>query len=274
MMQRRSFLQSASALSLLGLAGCATPVAHAVEGQGAGGRRRLRRRDRGQVRAAAVGPQDRRRAGRAERCVRLVPGQQPRARRQPHAGRHHDAVRRARAPARRDDRASDMVASIDAGEEGRRAGFAAPTIAYDKLVLSPGVELMWDGVAGPEGRQRLGPHPAGLEGRAGDGGAAPAARGDARRRRLRDHDARGAVPLPARARTSAPARWRATSRPPSRSRKVLILDANPDVTSKGALFKKVWAEQYPGMVEFRGAAQGDRGRRGDEHASSSRCRTT
>ena len=34
--------------------------------------------------------------------------------------------------------------------------------------------------------------------------------------------------------------------------KVLVLDANQDVTSKGALFKKVWAEQYPGMVEFRG----------------------
>jgi hypothetical protein len=34
--------------------------------------------------------------------------------------------------------------------------------------------------------------------------------------------------------------------------KVLILDANPDVTSKGALFKKVWAEQYKGMVEYRG----------------------
>jgi NADPH-dependent 2,4-dienoyl-CoA reductase/sulfur reductase-like enzyme len=33
--------------------------------------------------------------------------------------------------------------------------------------------------------------------------------------------------------------------------KVLVLDANPDVTSKGALFKKVWAEQYPGIVEFR-----------------------
>ncbi|MBU3610522.1 FAD-dependent oxidoreductase [Polynucleobacter wuianus] len=32
--------------------------------------------------------------------------------------------------------------------------------------------------------------------------------------------------------------------------KVLILDANQDVTSKGALFKKVWAEQYPGMVEY------------------------
>ena len=34
--------------------------------------------------------------------------------------------------------------------------------------------------------------------------------------------------------------------------KVLILDANPDVTSKGALFKKVWAEQYAGIIEFRG----------------------
>jgi sulfide dehydrogenase [flavocytochrome c] flavoprotein subunit len=34
--------------------------------------------------------------------------------------------------------------------------------------------------------------------------------------------------------------------------KVLIVDANPDVTSKGGLFKKAWAELYPGMVEFRG----------------------
>jgi len=33
--------------------------------------------------------------------------------------------------------------------------------------------------------------------------------------------------------------------------KVLILDANEDVTSKGALFKKVWAESYPGLLEYR-----------------------
>jgi sulfide dehydrogenase [flavocytochrome c] flavoprotein chain len=33
--------------------------------------------------------------------------------------------------------------------------------------------------------------------------------------------------------------------------KVLILDANEDVTSKGALFKKAWAESYPGMIEYR-----------------------
>jgi NADPH-dependent 2,4-dienoyl-CoA reductase/sulfur reductase-like enzyme len=33
--------------------------------------------------------------------------------------------------------------------------------------------------------------------------------------------------------------------------KVVILDANQDVTSKGALFKKVWAEQYAGIIEYR-----------------------
>jgi len=34
--------------------------------------------------------------------------------------------------------------------------------------------------------------------------------------------------------------------------KVLILDANPDVTSKGPLFKKFWADNYKGILEFRG----------------------
>ena len=34
--------------------------------------------------------------------------------------------------------------------------------------------------------------------------------------------------------------------------KILILDANADVTSKGPLFKKAWGELYPGLIEFRG----------------------
>jgi sulfide dehydrogenase [flavocytochrome c] flavoprotein chain len=34
--------------------------------------------------------------------------------------------------------------------------------------------------------------------------------------------------------------------------KVLVLDANADVTSKGPLFKKAWAELYKGIVEYRG----------------------
>lgn len=33
--------------------------------------------------------------------------------------------------------------------------------------------------------------------------------------------------------------------------KVLVLDANPDITSKGPLFRKAWAELYPGMIEYR-----------------------
>jgi sulfide dehydrogenase [flavocytochrome c] flavoprotein chain len=32
---------------------------------------------------------------------------------------------------------------------------------------------------------------------------------------------------------------------------VLILDGNPDVTSKGPLFKKAWADLYGSMVEYR-----------------------
>ena len=31
-----------------------------------------------------------------------------------------------------------------------------------------------------------------------------------------------------------------------------MLDANPDVTSKGPLFKRAWSELYPGIVEYRG----------------------
>jgi NADPH-dependent 2,4-dienoyl-CoA reductase/sulfur reductase-like enzyme len=33
--------------------------------------------------------------------------------------------------------------------------------------------------------------------------------------------------------------------------KVLILDGNPDVTSKGPLFKRAWAEEFKGIVEYR-----------------------
>lgn len=33
--------------------------------------------------------------------------------------------------------------------------------------------------------------------------------------------------------------------------KIVVLDANPDVTSKGPLFKRVWNEQYRGMIDYR-----------------------
>jgi sulfide dehydrogenase [flavocytochrome c] flavoprotein subunit len=37
--------------------------------------------------------------------------------------------------------------------------------------------------------------------------------------------------------------------------KVLVLDANPDVTSKGPLFKRAWEDLYKGILEFRGNAK-------------------
>ena len=44
------------------------------------------------------------------------------------------------------------------------------------------------------------------------------------------------------------AHYFSTAKPRS---KVLILDENDDVTSKGALFKKAWADRYPGIIEYR-----------------------
>jgi sulfite dehydrogenase len=37
--------------------------------------------------------------------------------------------------------------------------------------------------------------------------------------------------------------------------KVLVLDANPDVTSKGGLFKRAWQDLYAGTLEYRGGAR-------------------
>jgi sulfide dehydrogenase [flavocytochrome c] flavoprotein subunit len=144
----------------------------------------------------------------------------------------------------------DMVASID---PARKVAVLAsgPTIAYDKLVLSPGVELMFDGVQGlraaqAEGRilqaWKAGPETVALRRQLEampDGGTYAITVPEAPYR----------CPPGPYERACQVASYFKAAKPRS---KVLILDANPDVTSKGPLFKKVWAEQYPGMVEFRG----------------------
>lgn len=35
--------------------------------------------------------------------------------------------------------------------------------------------------------------------------------------------------------------------------KIIVLDANPDIVSKGPLFKKGWKKHYDGMIDYRGA---------------------
>jgi sulfide dehydrogenase [flavocytochrome c] flavoprotein subunit len=124
------------------------------------------------------------------------------------------------------------------------------TIRYDKLVLSPGVELMFDGIEG-------------LRAANADGRIVQAWRAGAEtlalRRQLEAMPDGGtyAITVPEQPyrcppgpyeRASVVAAYFKAAKPRS---KVLILDANADVTSKAGLFKRAWSELYPGMVEYR-----------------------
>lgn len=143
----------------------------------------------------------------------------------------------------------DMVASIDPAKKVAVLA-SGPSIAYDKLVLSPGVEMMWDSVQGSQAANA-----------SGEVLQAWKAGGEtvALRRQLAAMPDGGvyAITIPEAPYRCPPgpyeracqvASYFKAAKPKS---KVLILDANPDVTSKGALFKKVWAEQYAGIVEYR-----------------------
>ncbi|MCA7084677.1 NAD(P)/FAD-dependent oxidoreductase [Cupriavidus sp. DB3] len=142
----------------------------------------------------------------------------------------------------------DTVAAIDPSKrQVRLAG--GGTLPYDRLVLSPGVDFMPDDVPGlkrPGGDQILHAWKAGPQ-------------TVALRRQLEAMRDGGTyaltVPLaPYRCppgpyeRACQVAHYFSQAKPRS---KVLILDANPDVTSKAALFKQVWASKYKGIVEYR-----------------------
>jgi sulfide dehydrogenase [flavocytochrome c] flavoprotein chain len=143
----------------------------------------------------------------------------------------------------------DRVAGIDPTAKTATLASGA-RIRYDKLVLSPGIELMWDGVDGMQA--------ASAQGRilqAWKAGAETVAL----RRQLEAMPDGGvfAITIPEAPYRCPPgpyeracqvASYFKVAKPRS---KVLVLDANPDVTSKPALFKKAWAELYAGMVEYR-----------------------
>jgi sulfide dehydrogenase [flavocytochrome c] flavoprotein subunit len=146
--------------------------------------------------------------------------------------------------------ARDRVVDIDRGKKTVTLAGGA-TVGYDKLILSPGVDMMWSSVEGLKDASA-----AGQILQAWKAGPETAAL----RKQLEDMPDGGvyaiSVPLaPYRCppgpyeRASQVASYFKKAKPKS---KVLILDANPDVTSKGPLFKKFWAENYAGMLEFRG----------------------
>jgi sulfide dehydrogenase [flavocytochrome c] flavoprotein subunit len=123
-------------------------------------------------------------------------------------------------------------------------------LTYDRLILSPGVDIMWDKVpsldnADAQGRilhaWKAGPQTVALRNQLTampDGGVY-------------------AISIPVAPYRCPPGPYERAcqvawyfrrAKPKS---KVLILDGNGDVTSKGPLFKKAWAEEYKGIVEYR-----------------------
>ena len=143
----------------------------------------------------------------------------------------------------------DRVNSIDADK--RVVKLAGGTeLTYDRLIVSPGVDFMWETLPGmnkPGAKEQV-MH-------AWKAGAQTLTL----RQQLMAMPDGGVfamtIPLaPYRCppgpyeRACQVADYFSKAKPKS---KVLILDANEDVTSKGALFKKAWAERYKGIVEYR-----------------------
>jgi NADPH-dependent 2,4-dienoyl-CoA reductase/sulfur reductase-like enzyme len=143
----------------------------------------------------------------------------------------------------------DSVSAIDPAKKTATLASGA-TIRYDKLLLSPGIDLMWDSIAGAKDANaqgsvlqawKAGPETLALRRQLEamrDGGVYAITIPEAPYR----------CPPGPYERACQVASYFKAAKPSS---KVLILDANPDVTSKPALFKRVWAEQYKGMVEYR-----------------------
>ena len=143
----------------------------------------------------------------------------------------------------------DSVASIDATK--RVATLASGgTVAYDKLVLAPGIDFQWEQTEGLKAA-----HDSGQILHAWKAGPETMAL----RRQLEAMRDGGlyAITIPEAPYRCPPgpyeracvvAAYFKQAKPKS---KVLILDANPDVTSKGPLFKKAWKELYGDMIEYR-----------------------
>jgi NADPH-dependent 2,4-dienoyl-CoA reductase/sulfur reductase-like enzyme len=143
----------------------------------------------------------------------------------------------------------DMVTSIDAKQKTVRLASGA-TIKYDKLVLSPGVDMMMDRV---EGLQKA--NQEGVTVQAWKAGPETVLL----RKQLESMKDGGvyAISIPTAPYRCPPGPYERACQVASYFKqfkpksKVLILDANDDVTSKGGLFKKAWASMYPGMIEYR-----------------------
>ena len=143
----------------------------------------------------------------------------------------------------------DRVLAVDVAKKTAQLE-SGTTVAWDKLVLAPGIDFMWDQTAGLKAA-----HEAGQVLHAWKAGHETVAL----RRQLEAMPDGGvyAIAIPEAPYRCPPGPYERASvvaayfKKHKPRAKVLILDANPDVTSKGPLFKKAWADLYAGMIEYR-----------------------
>lgn len=147
----------------------------------------------------------------------------------------------------------DEAVAIDAAKKSVRLA-GGNEIAYERLVVSPGIDFTFGEVQGYEAEMqsgnvlhawKAGPQTVALRQQLEamrDGGVYI----------LSVPVAPYRCPPGPYERASMVAAYFKQAKPRS---KVLILDANPDVTSKGGLFKTAWKDLYPGILEFRGNAK-------------------
>ena len=147
----------------------------------------------------------------------------------------------------------DDAVAVDAAKKSVRLARGGE-ISYERLIVSPGIDFNFAEVQGYEDAMK--------EGRVLHAWKA-GAQTVALRRQLEQMRDGGvvllSVPLqPYRCppgpyeRASMIAAYLKQAKPRS---KIIVLDANPDVTSKGGLFKRAWSDLYPGTLEFRGNAK-------------------
>jgi sulfide dehydrogenase [flavocytochrome c] flavoprotein chain len=124
------------------------------------------------------------------------------------------------------------------------------TLRYDRLILSPGIDFLYDLVSGLQTREaqtkvlhawKAGPQTVALRQQLEalpDGGVYA----------LHIPKVPYRCPPGPYERAAQVASYFKAHKPRS---KVIVLDANPDIVSKKALFLKAWTDRYPGIIEYR-----------------------
>ena len=143
----------------------------------------------------------------------------------------------------------DTATAIDMDRRQVRLARGDP-VPFDRVIVSPGIDFMWEALpamGGADAQARVlhawkaGPQTAELRQRLvamPHGGTYV----------LSIPEAPYRCPPGPYERACQVAAYFKAAKPRS---KVLLLDANQDVTSKGPLFKKAWAELYKGIIEYR-----------------------